>query len=101
LREVLFLESRKTGKPVVFLVHPNECIEEDGTFRIFRRAGNFVSFVFADFLRGLLKQRNLGEKASRLLRREIVAARKAGFEFVTCSEYRDIYVSKSIATSSG
>ncbi|UCD18915.1 MAG: polysaccharide deacetylase family protein [candidate division WOR-3 bacterium] len=91
LRDTLFLESRLTKKPLVFMIHPNECVVEDGRFKAHRRAKNMVSYLFADVVRGFLKQRNIGQKASLLLEREIVDAKKKGFEFLTCDDYRRIF----------
>jgi hypothetical protein len=50
-----------------------------------------ISYLFADVLRGFLKQRNLGQKALQLLEKEIVEAKSKGFEFLTCDEYRSVF----------
>jgi peptidoglycan/xylan/chitin deacetylase (PgdA/CDA1 family) len=91
LRDTLFLESRLTKKPLVFIIHPNECVVEDGRFKAHRRAHSMVSYLFADVLRGFLKQRNLGQKALMLLEREIIDAKRKGFEFLTCDDYRSMF----------
>jgi len=91
LSRMLLFESVLTGKPVVFDIHPNECICESGDFNINRRTRNFLSYFFADLLRSGLKRRNLGKKAIGLLEREVVYAKQHGFQFVTCSEFREIY----------
>ncbi len=87
LEKFLFAESIRTGKPVVFLFHPNECLDaKDATERV-RRGGNAVEYIFADLIRHELKKKNLGVKAAVLLDRVIKRAKDAGFEFVTVQEY--------------
>jgi hypothetical protein len=91
LRQLLFYESRVNGKPIVFNIHPNECIYEEGTFQPARRTSNLFSYFFADFIRSNLKSRNLGKKAVDLLEQEIIHAQQRGFTFVTCQQYRELY----------
>jgi hypothetical protein len=91
LRHLLFYESRMNGKPIVFDIHPNECIYEEGTFQPSRRTNNVISHFFADIVRSNLKVKNLGEKAVNLLEKEIRHAKMRGFTFVTCQQYREFY----------
>jgi hypothetical protein len=63
-RRVLHMESCLTNKPMVFDIHPNEFIDESSQTRtIERRAGNFVTYLFADLIRSHLKIKNLGPEA--------------------------------------
>jgi peptidoglycan/xylan/chitin deacetylase (PgdA/CDA1 family) len=91
LSSILMHESKLTNKPIVFIMHPNECIFEEGNFKIERRTSNLISYIFADILRSNLKIKNLGNKAIELLEEEIIHAKRRGFKFITCDEYRKIY----------
>ena len=91
LERFIFKEAKKTDKPVVFLFHPNECLDYDIKFQINRRSSNFVEFIFADVIRHRLKMKNLGEPSLSLLEHIFQSAKKEGFEFVTIEEYRKIY----------
>jgi hypothetical protein len=86
----LFAESMRTEKPLVFLVHPNECLDANNSATPMRRAGNVVEYIFADVIRRELKLKNLGIKAAVLLDEVIKRAKEAGFEFVTVQEYRKL-----------
>ena len=91
LSKLLFIESKITNKPIVFDIHPNECIWEEGNFSIEKRSKNFLSYFFADFLRTKMKVKNLGNNALKLLEKEIIYAKRSSFRFITCKEYREIY----------
>ncbi len=86
LRKLLYLEAEKTGKPIVFLFHPNECVEPTRV-ETYRRAKNVVEFFFADYLRQRLKLRNLGRKALRLLDDVLRSAKNNQFEFLSMDDY--------------
>lgn len=87
LQKYLFHESIVTGKPIVFLFHPNECLDFNGKIQINRRSSSTVEYLFADVLRHKLKQKNLG-KASLILLEEILSsAKEYNFEFVSAKEY--------------
>jgi len=88
LQKLLFIESKRTGKPVVFLFHPNECLDADTKIVTTRRAKNTLEYVFADLLRQRLKLKNLGTAALRLLDDLLKYAKNQGFSFVSVSEYR-------------
>lgn len=92
LRRLLAQEAGSTGKPVVFLTHPNEFIDEvsDGR-KIERRSSNYISYLLGDVVRRELKLKNLGLKAIPLYRREIEYFKNKGFEFVTCQQYYNIH----------
>lgn len=92
-RNGLYLETLCTGRPFVFLTHPNEFIDEDQeTKEIQRRAKNGISYLLGDVLRHRLKVKNLGEKALPLLERELAFFESKGFDFLTCKE---LYQQKS------
>jgi peptidoglycan/xylan/chitin deacetylase (PgdA/CDA1 family) len=86
----LFAESMRTGKPLVFLFHPNECLDANSNVTPARRANNAVEYIFADVIRRELKIKNLGVKAAVLLDDVIKRAKDAGFEFMTAQEYRKL-----------
>ncbi len=87
LGKVHYAESRRTDKPVVFLFHPNECLE-DSRRATPRRTKNFVQHIFADRLRQKMKMKNLGPSSLKLLEQVIVRAKGSGFEFVRVKDYR-------------
>jgi len=86
LRKYLYYESKNTSKPIVFLYHPNECLDA-GRVKAARRADSLMGYLFADVIRHRLKLRNLGVASLRLLDEVLVSAKEAGFEFVTVREY--------------
>lgn len=96
IRYLLHFESIFTGKPIVFLTHPNEFIDEiDNRHEINRRGTNFISYLLGDLLRRKLKLKNLGSKALPLLEREISFFKKRNYEFVTCEMYYNINQEKN------
>lgn len=89
-RSVLAAESKMTGKPIVFIVHPNEFIDEsDEQRKIENRSSNPVSYFLQDYLRSNLKVKNLGKPGLGVYEREIAAFKKKGFRFVSIKEYVD------------
>ena len=85
---VLYKESRKTSKPIVFLSHPNEFITEKSDSRITRRSKSFIGYLFGDLLRRKLKLRNLGKAALELKREVLEKSIDEGFEFVSAKSFR-------------
>lgn len=79
IQRMLMLESRFTGKPLVFLFHPNEAL--DFIRRQTVERGNW----FTDNLRHRVKMRNLGGKSMELL--EKVFSR-GDYDFKTVSGVR-------------
>jgi peptidoglycan/xylan/chitin deacetylase (PgdA/CDA1 family) len=63
LEKVLFAESIMTGRPLVFLFHPNECLDAKSDVSPARRGGNTIEYIFGDVIRRELKIHNLGMKA--------------------------------------
>jgi hypothetical protein len=91
LQRYLFFESKQKDKPVVFLFHPNECLDFNGKVVPTRRSTNFFEHLFADVIRQKLKLKNLGQNSLKLLDDVLISAREYGFEFVSANEYTKIY----------
>jgi peptidoglycan/xylan/chitin deacetylase (PgdA/CDA1 family) len=84
----LYFEARHTGKPVVFLFHPNECLDPTDTIITTSRTKNPIKHLFADRIRQHLKLRRLGMAAIGELEEVILNAHQQGFDFCTASGYR-------------
>ena len=81
-------ESRLTGKPVVFDIHPNELIDESNEKRVVqKRSKNPVTAILKDELRSKLKIKNLGPQAVPLYEREMEFYRARGYEFTPVRDY--------------
>ena len=91
LQKHLYYESKKTGKPIVFLFHPNECLDIGDKIITTRRTNNPFEYLFADVIRHKLKLKNLGFASLRLLDEVLTSAKEYDFEFVSMNEYRKIY----------
>jgi hypothetical protein len=92
LRKALAAESLRTAKPIVFLTHPNEFIEEEKEGKgVNRRSGNFLAYLFSDVIRSQLKLKNLGNKAVPLYEKEIDYFSNKGFNFTSCREFYENY----------
>ena len=88
LRIFLYIEQKTIGNPIVFVVHPNEVIEEgSGTRKIVRRKKNFIPFFWSDLVRAKLKIRNIGRKAIPLLEKEFLFFQKRNYHFLTVRDY--------------
>lgn len=88
LRHILCIETRLSKKPIVFLIHPNEFIDEvKDTKSLNRRSENIISSLLTDSLRSRLKIKNLGEKAIPIYEREIQFFLKHNFHFTTITDY--------------
>lgn len=89
-QKLLHLETQINAKPVVFVIHPNEFIDESAEPRtIKRRSANPVAYLLSDLIRGKLKIKNLGDKAIPIYERLISFYAEAGYEFMTMRDYRD------------
>ena len=91
MQKYLYRESKRTDKPLVFLFHPNECLEAGETIEATRRTNNFIEYLFADILRHKLKLKNLGMASLKLLDEVLTGAKEFGFEFVSAKEYAKRY----------
>lgn len=91
LEKILFAESVRTKKPIVFLFHPNECLDANSGAIPSRRGSNAIEHLFADVIRHELKIHNLGMRAVKLIDGVIKRAKEKNFEFVTVDEYRKTF----------
>jgi peptidoglycan/xylan/chitin deacetylase (PgdA/CDA1 family) len=91
IEKILFTESKLTKKPLVFIFHPNECLDykkiSSGKMMIERRSKSYLEYLFADKLRQNLKLKNLGMNAIRLHEESIIRGKEFGFDFISISEY--------------
>ncbi len=95
LRRVLHFEALIRNKPIVFLIHPNELIEEEISIqKIQRRSKNIVSYILGDIVRHKLKLKNLGGNAVSLYEKEICFFSKKNYGFITLVEYYNCYQNK-------
>lgn len=89
-QRLLHIETRVNGKPVVFVIHPNEFIDESNLARtIKRRSSNPIAYILSDIIRAKLKVKNLGDKAIPIYERLIAWYAYAGYEFMRMRDYRD------------
>lgn len=94
-RNLLNIETRFNKKPIVFLTHPNEFIDEQrDTKAIERRGKSFFAYILGDVLRHGLKTRNLGEKALPIFEKELDFFQKKEYSFITCTEYYNTVMKK-------
>jgi len=91
VRSVLNFETSMTERPLVFIIHPNELIDEkiDAT-KITRRAKSYLSYLLGDKLRYHLKLKNLGLKALPLLIDQLDYLKKHQYNFITVREYFEL-----------
>jgi peptidoglycan/xylan/chitin deacetylase (PgdA/CDA1 family) len=96
IRSALAFESTINGKPINFLTHPNEFMDEaHSKGPIARRSGNFVKYLLADLIRNKLKMKNLGSSAIAILEKELAYFLRKGFSFLTMKEYRNLIVNSN------
>ena len=88
LQHILFKESRKNGKPIVFLFHPVEVIEVNGGLERTRRSTSFWGYLIGDLLRQKLKMKNLGFNALKLVELILKDAKVNGFDFVNVKTFK-------------
>lgn len=94
-RYLLKCESGYSGKPIVFLIHPNELIDEEkNTSGIKRRTRNLVSYFLADIVRYKLKIKNLGNEAYKLYNEQIEYFKKNDYSFISLKQYRKHFEEK-------
>ncbi len=87
-RRLVALESKWTGKPVVFDTHPNEFIDESDEERtVNKRSDNVLASFLQDTLRSKLKTKNLGPVGLEVYEREIKYFEKKRFSFCTIQDY--------------
>lgn len=87
-QKVLHYESGLNSKPAVFLIHPNELIDEsDQSRKIARRSSNPVAYLLNDLIRAKLKVKNLGESALPIYEKLIDYYAQKGYSFLTMKDY--------------
>jgi hypothetical protein len=93
VEKFLFTESKITGKPIVFIFHPNECLDytNDAVTAIERRSNNYIEYIFADKIRHRLKLRNLGMNSIKYMEEVIKRGKSEGFEYTSVSKFAKIY----------
>lgn len=89
--EISYRESRKTGRPIVFLFHPNELIKESTSIRYTRRSKSRLGSFFGDVIRRKLKLSNLGKNAGKLLEDVLRKGKAEGAEFLSVSQFSKKY----------
>ena len=95
VRTALNLEASVTGRPLVFIIHPNELIDEEVEISTAnRRAKNYLAYLLGDKLRYRLKLRNLGKEALPLLIDQLEFIKRKNYTFVTCKEYYEISINR-------
>jgi peptidoglycan-N-acetylglucosamine deacetylase len=88
VRWLLYSEAVMSGRPINFLTHPNEFIDEDlEDGKIERRGSRLPAYLLGDLIRHKLKTINLGRKGLPLLHRELSFFREKQFVFQTCKDY--------------
>ena len=87
LENLMISESKKSDRPLNFLFHPIEIIDEKYNGPIVSRGSNVIEKVFGDKLRRNLKIKNLGANAFEGLSKSLKKIRDNGFEFLTVQEY--------------
>jgi len=91
VQKYLYYESKIIDKPIVFLFHPNECLDFNGKAVSTRRTKNPIEYLFADVIRQKLKLKNLGEASLRLLNEVLMSAKESEFEFASVRNYTKLY----------
>ncbi|HLF05672.1 MAG TPA: polysaccharide deacetylase family protein [Thermoplasmata archaeon] len=81
---LLGLQARDVRRPVVFILHPYEFLEE--THPPLRGGPGVVEAIRGRY-REELKRRNLGKSAVKLIETMLKGGRRRGFEFVGMSEF--------------
>lgn len=95
-QRVLHAETSLTGKPVVFVIHPNEFIDESSEPRVIqRRSENPLAYLLSDLLRARLKTRNLGEAALPIYEKLIKYYINKGYCFCTMGGYAERFFSQN------
>ena len=89
LRNLAHFEYKFHRKPIVFLIHPNEFIDESAekVNKIQRREDNYLSYLLADKLRRKLKIKNLGTAGLKLYEDQVEFFKNKQYNFVTLKNY--------------
>lgn len=87
LKNMLFFEAKKREIPIVFLFHPNECVDAEETKSFDKKYIGNYDLLFSGNFRTKLKLQNLGIKAISLMGNLLRDAKKNGFEFISIRKY--------------
>jgi peptidoglycan/xylan/chitin deacetylase (PgdA/CDA1 family) len=91
LQKTLTWESKRNNKPLIFLMHPNEVIDQTKNETVnYKRGKTITQRFFADSLRQKLKLRCLGIYALKRLEKIIKYSKEQNMEFKSCDEYKKI-----------
>ncbi|MGK9369473.1 polysaccharide deacetylase family protein [Melioribacter sp. Ez-97] len=93
IRGLLYLESKITDKPIVFLIHPNEFLDEKKDLRIIKKQSkNYIVSLLQDIIRSKIKVKNLGINAKKLYESELIFFLRKSCEFTTIKDYVNKYI---------
>ena len=85
---IMNFENKLNQKPIVFLTHPNEFIDESSEeVMLNRRSQNLISHVFGDIIRRQLKLKNLGPSALPIYDNHVRYFLEKGYQFITLKDY--------------
>jgi len=88
IRLFLHYENQINEKPIVFLTHPNEFIDESMEENyVHNRSSNVISHFLGDIVRRKLKLNNLGPKAIPIYERHIKYFLKKKYQYLTLKDY--------------
>jgi len=95
IRNILNFETKLNNKPIVYLTHPNEFIDEPYDHSKFEKRGKtYISHLLGDVIKHRLKVKNLGEKAIPLYEKEIDFFYRKSYRFISCKEYYENYINQ-------
>ena len=95
IRTMLHYESSFFNHPVLFLIHPNELIDENiEKIKETHRAKSYIAHLMQDKLRSKIKLRNLGKKALPIFKKELQFFYKNKYTFTTCKDYYQSILNK-------
>lgn len=87
--KILANETKKNGKPIVFVFHPVEVIEINGKVELTRRSKSYFGYLFGDIIRHQLKLKNLGENALKLVDEILKDMKQRGMEFLSINKFKE------------
>lgn len=85
LEKIIFNEARQKNYPIVFLIHPTECIELNG--KLLNKKTSQEGGFFSGTIRKRIKHVNVGTKTISLVENILHTAINEGFEFVSIEKY--------------
>jgi len=92
-RKLLNIETTINKKPIVFLFHPNEVINEKCEYKnIDYIGGNYFQHLLQDIIRSKLKEKNLGKNALCLFEQQIDFFLKRDYKFMSLKDYNNKFI---------